>query len=509
MRRKPFPYTDQSHRGSCLWVFAVLVVLFLAGCAAAPVRNTKEEISKFGMIIEDLSPQIAGDLGLPARQQGVVVLGVSRGSAAAAAGIRGGDVISGIKGAGGAFVATPRGDLFLEETGKIKHPLPVELTVLRQGKTVPVSLTRGSQPFDLAVQSSPNSEPRTFKVAADGGGDVRSLPGALLKARPGDTILLAPGKYDGVSVLLDNVTIRSEVPSKKAVLGLLMVVGASEVKVADLEFVGDANGKGGISIWKGEGNTVERCTVRGCSQGITVANSRGATIRGNRVEKNGLGIYLVDSDFDASGNLVLANTRPGGRSTGILIENSSGTVTNNTVLYQKVPFDQVAYYGGRYAMGFDATKGVGIHFSGNSNVSIESNIVCENNVGIYFAVPETARYRIEYNDVFRNISGGKKGSGNYTLTIDGPDWNYVNGVRQEEKESPVLQLFNEYRHLMFSPNVATVSPTNLSVDPLFQDLIREDYRLAADSPLVGRGRGGSYIGALPPVGRKVGEGDFK
>lgn len=52
-------------------------------------------------------------------------------------------------------------------------------------------------------------------------------------------------------------------------------------------------------------------------------------------------------------------------------------------------------------------------------------------------------------------------------------------------------------------------PTDSEMDPLFVGRLNGDYRLSPESPLVNKGRGGTYIGAFPPVGLAPGTGEFK
>ena len=515
MHRKQYLLTSLRIRTPVLYTVALAMVLFLTACAGGQVKK-KKAVYRIGVNMAALAPAFAQDLGLPEGLEGMVIVAVSQGSPAATAGIRSGDVITGIKMPDGKLQNTPDTTAFTELLKRVPTDQPVVISILRDGKTMELSSMRSTAQFSGYVQPEARSEPRTIKMAPDGSGDCRTLDGAMLLARPGDTVLIAyPGKgmtYGSFQIIRDNLTVRSEDPANRAVVGQILVFGLSGVKLTDLKFQAPQVIWPGVQILGSKDVTVKNCVFSGYVKAVTISGSRGVSITGNRMEKDSLGILAASgSEFRINGNLITGTGARGNDTQGIYISGSNGTVSNNTILYHKAAgtkefIRSLSAYGG---------LGIGILVGPGSNVSIENNIVYDNSAGIFVAAGETTRYRVEYNDIFQNtVPTGNTGPWGIFSSMDfadyltGSDWNFSRGVKMRNESAPILSL-SSWNHTYYAPNPIPISRTNLSQDPFFNDPTQDDYRLAADSPLVGRGRGGTYIGAFPPIEQKAGTGEFK
>jgi hypothetical protein len=192
---------------------------------------------------------------------------------------------------------------------------------------------------------------------------------------------------------------------------------------------------------------------------------------------------------------------------GVLTVASRGEIVHNTILDNKANIPEYAR-----SLSSWGAPGAGILVGQDANISVYSNIIGGNSVGIFIATAQGWKNtcRIEYNDVYDNVAEGdyENWNGNFSNKIMSSDWNYTKGVKTEVDENPVIS-FSTWSHTKYYPNPPAVASTNVSTDPFFVDPARGDYRLAADSPLIGRGRSGSHIGAYPPATQKAGEGEFK
>ena len=212
MGRKQYLLTSLRVRTPVLYAVALAMALFLTACAGGQIRK-KEAGNRIGVNMATLASLLAQDLGLSKGLKGVVIMAVSQGSPAATAGIRSGDVVLGIKMPDGNLQETPDTAALLGLLKKMSVDQPVVLSILRDGETMDISSTQSVAQFSGYVQPPARPGPRTIKMAPDGSGDCRTLDGAMLLARPGDTVLLASGLggvNDPVHIFLDNLTLRSE-----------------------------------------------------------------------------------------------------------------------------------------------------------------------------------------------------------------------------------------------------------------------------------------------------------
>ena len=511
MRQRQFLHTRGRGKTAVFCAMTLVLALFLSACAGGQVKKT-EPVYHLGVQITTLTPFLAQDLDLTESRKGLVVLAVYKGSPAAVAGIRRGDVILGIKTPDGNILETLERGVFPEQLNAVPADLPVELSVLREGETITLSSMRTTENLSGYVQPEARPEPRTIKVARDGSGDFRTINGAMFAARPGDTILLTPlplNEIWQIHIFLDDLTLRSEDPANRTTFQQIILRGLKNVMLQELEFRGIAGGNWpGVLIVGCDGVTVENCSFSKYPRAIGISNSRGVSVTGNRMLENNAGISASSSDCTLSRNLIVGLPMEGATIKGIWVQNVNGTISNNTIAYHNistVEFIKGIRYGG--------INGAGIHVGPGSNVSVENNIVYDNSAGIY--LQGNARYRIEFNNIFQNTvpQGGTGPVGIFASTsfedyLTGSDWNISKGTVHRFESAPVFSL-SSWSHDYYAPNPIPLSRTNLSQDPFFNDPTRGDYRLAADSPLIGRGRVGTFIGAFPPVEQGAGEGEFK
>lgn len=203
-----------------------------------------------------------------------------------------------------------------------------------------------TQKSDLAPPSSPLvAPPRTLRVGT--GAEFSSIGEALTAARPGDTVLLAPGTYREQARLEEGVTLASEVP-RQAVLAPLAEGGASPTvalvaegiaggRVVGLTIAGSASAPLDIGIvLRDAAVTVEDTEVSGARlAGVEIAGSATPTIRASFIHDNaGTGIAVhAPAAPRLAHNLILGNGR-GTQSAAAGIElapGSSAELTGNLI----------------------------------------------------------------------------------------------------------------------------------------------------------------------------------
>jgi len=157
---------------------------------------------QLGVTIQDITPELREAFGLANGQQGVLVTGVARGSEAARAGVKAGDVIVAVDGRKTTSSGQLRSQIGMKEVGE-----KVNLSIIRDGK---------SKILAVAV-----AEPERMDAA--GGAWHPLLSGARFENNP-----------DGAGV----VVVALEPNAAAAYSGLRpgdIILGANRMRVADLE----------------------------------------------------------------------------------------------------------------------------------------------------------------------------------------------------------------------------------------------------------------------------------
>lgn len=139
---------------------------------------------RLGFVVQDLTPDIAKAVGIPAITEGAVVVQVEPGSAADKAGIRAGDVVTAFRGRAVRGASDLRNRIGLTRAGE-----DVELTVLRGGS---------ERRLRARVERSPTS-PQAAALQTDKGATIPRLRGAIVRdIGPGMPMY---GKVQGVVVV--------------------------------------------------------------------------------------------------------------------------------------------------------------------------------------------------------------------------------------------------------------------------------------------------------------------
>jgi len=147
---------------------------------------------------------------------------------------------------------------------------------------------------------------------------------------------------------------------------------------------------------------------------------------------------------------------------------------------------------------FNVVPGVGISLSAAKNVTIINNIIGGHNIGVLGN--ENSQFVVEYNAFYMNAAPGKAWGGNNSYAVGAASGNVLSGYKRDETSAPLLSLASWTKVVCTPYLMFQVSQSNTNSDPFFADRMKNDYRLAADSPLVSKGRNGTFIGAYPPVG---------
>ncbi|MDI6870942.1 MAG: FlgO family outer membrane protein [Bacillota bacterium] len=500
--RTPFARGPRSTYGFTLLVLVIAWVSLCPVGVALAAKQPPPPPPLVGTLMQGLFPALAEDLGLPAGQKGLLVLGVYEGSPAQTVGLQPGDIILEVMDAKGKPVAVADVEKYRSVANAIPAAKPVTLKVLHAGQTTTLTIQRSPGPFGPLIQPPKSQAPRTLKVVPDGSGDTKTLEGALLRACPGDTILLH-GVHGACDVWRSEITLASLDPAKPATIGGLSVSEVPGVHLKGLSVVAPSSTKqaAGIQLMQAPGTSVEECRIQGFATGIMVTSSQGVVLSGNVVYGNGQGIEISkQSEVRVTRNLVLSNRSGSDVAGGIAVWGSQVELSHNTILTNRVPAGQFPYalhktYG-------TSIPGVGVLLQAGTNCLAFNNIVGNNDVG--FLVAPGVQATIEYNDVYGHLIAPKTWSPKmfFEVRLTGGNANYLSGIQHEYVMAPAFSP-DPHRHLYTPFLQFAPSQTNLSADPLFADLLKGDYRLAADSPLATKGRGGTYIGAFPPVGQET------
>lgn len=189
------------------------------------------------------------------------------------------------------------------------------------------------------------------------------LQRAIDAAQPGDTLLVAPGVYERISIEKSLNLVGNDAIIQAGERDACVSIGASEVSISGFLV---RNGFYGIKLNNVRGCTIANNTVIRCTQpGIALLFSDGNTIQGNNASFNGLG---------------------GEGWYGIYLSNSNDNLI----------FDNVAYGNGAYGINL---------FPSCSNNTIRGNVLQGNMYGLYMFT-DCSNNIIKYNDMSKNINSG-------------------------------------------------------------------------------------------------------
>ena len=147
---------------------------------------------QLGVIIQDLSRELAEAFDIDKQQRGVVIAGVQPGSAAESAGLEAGDIVISIDGEPVESSAQLRNEIGQRRIGQ-----KLRITILRDGKTKVVQAKVGEAVTQLTSNGSvhPFLEGASLESFSDGGVEItaieRDSTAAESGLRPGDVILSA------------------------------------------------------------------------------------------------------------------------------------------------------------------------------------------------------------------------------------------------------------------------------------------------------------------------------
>jgi len=309
----------------------------------------------------------------------------------------------------------------------------------------------GPPPFGKPLERSASGRaPRTLVVSADGKGDYFTALGALLRSEPGDTLLLRAGRYEEtINVTVSKRTLRGE-GEATVLTGGLWLEGVHDITAEDLSFEGQSEAHEGtsmISVLNASGINLRRLSISGGSFGIAVESSKDVSLEDCRVRKVALGLLLRGSQAKVLRSLFYENRD------GVMAQQDSAvtlrslTVADNRASGLTADASRIELYDSILAGSPTLLNCVNsCRISGGYNDYYEGNL-CSAGA----CVP---------------AAGGEGGS----------------GLKKD---------------------------TDVALDPLFAERMKGDYRLSLESPLIGRGRGGGHIGALPPSGSGTGADGFR
>lgn len=314
-----------------------------------------------------------------------------------------------------------------------------------------------------AIEAIGNEDGTVWQVRSDGTGHFLSIQEAIDQAGSGDTIRIAAGTYaedvtvhskEGLNIIgegMDKVIL-----SGKKRVGTLHIgkwpYGATNVTIRGLTVL--QHGGLGVGIFNGSGVHLQQIRVKGMVFSQQVQN---VTLEDCIIgESETTGVAFADSTGTLSGNFIYNNDH------GVVLGGHSRVKLEHNIITQSL-FEAVQMADQSEADIIQNTfvvNGGGVAFHDMAKAEVRGNIVGQSKVAFLFA-PQT-RTTLEFNALHANEA------------------NYL-----AEGPQPVS-----------AP--ARAGQSDVSLIPHFVSPQDGDFRLQADTPLVGIG-GFPFLGALPPI----------
>ncbi|MGZ3376755.1 MAG: parallel beta-helix domain-containing protein [Phenylobacterium sp.] len=286
------------------------------------------------------------------------------------------------------------------------------------------------------------AEAKTLTVTP--GGDVQEkLQTALLDAKPGDTVMIAAGRYeltDGLSLDVANVTVKGAGPDATILSfkgqkssGEGFLITSNKVTVRDLSME-DSKGDGikskGVDqisfvnlkvVWTGGPKStngaygvypvsstnvlIDKVTVNGASDaGIYVGQSKNIVVKNSTAEFNVAGIEIENSmNADVHDNLATHNAG------GILVFDLPNLPQmgghSTRVFRNKVAQNDTKNFAKKGAIVGDVPTGTGIMVMANRDIHVFENDIDQNQTAAVMVVSYTQNYDdLTYNPLPRDIA---------------------------------------------------------------------------------------------------------
>ena len=286
------------------------------------------------------------------------------------------------------------------------------------------------------------AEARTLTVTP--GGDVQEkLQTALLDAKPGDTVMIAAGRYeltDGLSLDVANVTVKGAGPDATILSfkgqkssGEGFLITSNKVTVRDLgmeDSKGDGIKSKGVDqisfvnlkvVWTGGPKStngaygvypvsstnvlIDKVTVNGASDaGIYVGQSKNIVVKNSTAEFNVAGIEIENSmNADVHDNLSTHNAG------GILVFDLPNLPQmgghSTRVFHNKVVQNDTKNFAKKGAIVGDVPTGTGVMVMANRDIHVFDNEIDQNQTAAVMVVSYTQAYDdLTYNPLPRDIA---------------------------------------------------------------------------------------------------------
>jgi hypothetical protein len=279
----------------------------------------------------------------------------------------------------------------------------------------------------------PAASAATIKVPSE----YKTIQAAIDRAEPGDTIQVAPGNYTGDLTLKENMVL--------------------------------------------QGAGAKTTTITGTGKGSVIEGAKGAVIEGFTITgSGGKGTIGVTMDAAVSGNnapMTIANNRITGNNTGIKLYYSPSNIINNEIAGSAVYGIYLIYSDSLVENNIIAKSGSHGIYNSYSDPEIINNTLAGNFTGIF---SEISKVVVKNNIVANNTLAGIRWA-------EFPEGQY----RAEPILSYNLVWGNGEDYINVEPGKGDVSK-----DPLFEDLKKDDFHLKNGSPAAKAGEGGTDLGAF-------------